>query len=116
MMGLAHHFLYRSIPCEAKEIIPELPAAFQALERRIFYHLFSTFSAKPGKSFTSMTCPPSSTALPVKRPNTWCWSDLMSFISVQEARSSTGTKSISKRPSSEVKVQGDIKSFRLPEY
>ena len=32
----------------------------------------------------------------------------MSFTSVQDARSSTGTKSISKRPSSELKVQGAV--------
>ena len=36
----------------------------------LYHHLFSTFSAKPGKSRTSITVPSSSTALPVKRPNT----------------------------------------------
>ena len=49
-------------------------------------------------------------AAPVKRPNTWCWSDLMSFTSVQAARSRMGSNFISNRPSSEVKRQGDRKS------
>ena len=75
-----------------------------------FHHLFSTFSAKPGKSSTRITCPSSRTAMPVKRPKTWCWSLLRSLKSVQAARSSTGTKFISNRPSSEVKVQGERKS------
>ena len=35
-----------------------------------YYHLFSTFSAKPGKSLISITVPSSSTALPVNRPKT----------------------------------------------
>ena len=34
------------------------------------HHLFETFSAKPGKSFISMTLPSSRIALPVNRPNT----------------------------------------------
>ena len=34
------------------------------------YHLFSTFSAKPGKSLTSIARPSSSTARPVKMPKT----------------------------------------------
>src|SRR5699024_9407716 len=38
----------------------------------LIYHLFSTRSAKPGKSFTLILRPPSRTAVPVKRPKTWC--------------------------------------------
>ena len=38
----------------------------------LFYHLFSTFSAKPGKSFTRISVPSSRIAVPVKRPKTWC--------------------------------------------
>ncbi len=38
--------------------------------RFLYHHLFETFSAKPGKSFISMTLPSSRTALPVNRPNT----------------------------------------------
>ena len=34
------------------------------------HHLFSTFSAKPGKSSTRITRPSSRIAVPVKRPNT----------------------------------------------
>ena len=34
------------------------------------YHLFSTFSAKPISSRTATAVPSSSTAVPVKRPNT----------------------------------------------
>ena len=76
------------------------------------YHLFSTFSAKPGKSSTRSTVPSSRVAVPVKRPKTWCWSLFSSLMSVQAARSSTGVKAMSKRPSSEVKVQGARKSSR----
>ena len=36
----------------------------------VFYHLLMTFSAKPGRSFTFSTVPSSSTARPLKTPNT----------------------------------------------
>ena len=36
------------------------------------HHLFSTFSAKPNRSRTWRAVPSSSTAVPLKRPNTWC--------------------------------------------
>ena len=36
------------------------------------YHLFSTFSAKPRKSFTVIFVPSSRITEPVKRPKTWC--------------------------------------------
>ena len=46
-----------------KRILPDWGDAF-------YYHLFSTFSAKPKKSCTRRTVPSSSVAVPVNRPNT----------------------------------------------
>ena len=103
-----------STHCKGRPGKPNRPLSIISLPPPRHYHLFSTFSAKPGKSFTSIACPSSSRARPVNFPKTWCWSDFISFISVQEALSSTGTKSISNRPSSEEKVQGAIKSFSPP--
>lgn len=39
-------------------------------ENTAFYHLLMTFSAKPGRSLTFSTVPSSSTARPLKTPNT----------------------------------------------
>mgnify|MGYP002166937860 CR=1 FL=1 len=87
----------------------DIPHARQkGIKPRFLHHLLLTFSAKPGKSANSTTVPLSRTAFPVNLPNTWCWSDLMSFTSVQLARSSTGTKSASKRPSSDVNFHGSV--------
>ena len=68
------------IPNTAKlPIDPAIAAACDAIifsgdmcvgENTAFYHLLMTFSAKPGRSLTFSTVPSSSTARPLKTPNT----------------------------------------------
>ena len=53
-----------------KQLLPYTNASSPTGEDAFYYHLFSTFSAKPKKSFTCKTVPSSSAAVPVNRPNT----------------------------------------------